>query len=86
MIQKGVSKAPMFFFLVRAMFLLVSKVSFSFFSQIVYEFFLRFLEAADFQPGIGKRYIDQKFVLQVMKYEIIVYVTGMNESVFSLGW
>jgi len=35
--------------------------------QIVYEFFLRFLEAADFQPGIGKRYIDQKFVLQLLE-------------------
>lgn len=33
--------------------------------QLVYEFFLRFLESADFQPGIAKRYIDQKFVLKV---------------------
>ncbi|GCB79591.1 hypothetical protein scyTo_0016006 [Scyliorhinus torazame] len=33
--------------------------------QIVYEFFLRFLECPDFQPGIAKRFIDQKFVLQV---------------------
>jgi len=35
--------------------------------QIVYEFFLRFLEAADFQPSIGKKYIDQKFVLQLLE-------------------
>lgn len=33
--------------------------------QLVYEFFLRFLESSDFQPTIGKRVIDQKFVLQV---------------------
>lgn len=33
--------------------------------QLVYEFFLRFLESPDFQPAIGKRVIDQKFVLQV---------------------
>lgn len=30
--------------------------------QLVYEFFLRFLESPDFQPNIVKRYIDQKFV------------------------
>ena len=28
--------------------------------QLVYELFLRFLESADFQPSIAKRYIDQK--------------------------
>lgn len=33
--------------------------------QIVYEFFLRFLESPEFQPTIAKKYIDQKFVLQV---------------------
>lgn len=33
--------------------------------QLVYEFFLRFLESPDFQPSMAKRYIDQKFVLQV---------------------
>lgn len=36
-----------------------------FLSQLVYEFFLRFLESPDFQPNIAKKYIDQKFVLQV---------------------
>lgn len=36
-----------------------------FFSQLVYEFFLRFLESLDFQPNIAKKYIDQKFVMQV---------------------
>lgn len=33
--------------------------------QLVYEFLLRFLENPDFQPSIAKRFIDQKFVLQV---------------------
>lgn len=33
--------------------------------QLVYEVFLRFLESQDFQATIGKRVIDQKFVLQV---------------------
>ncbi|CAH0385463.1 unnamed protein product [Bemisia tabaci] len=35
--------------------------------QLVYEFFLRFLESSDFQPNIAKRYIDQKFVLQLLE-------------------
>ena len=33
--------------------------------KIVYEFFLRFLESPDFQPNIAKKYIDQKYVLNV---------------------
>jgi serine/threonine-protein phosphatase 2A regulatory subunit B' len=33
--------------------------------QIVYEFFLRFVESQDFNTNVGKRYIDQPFVLQV---------------------
>jgi serine/threonine-protein phosphatase 2A regulatory subunit B' len=35
--------------------------------QLVYDFFLRFLESPDFQPNTAKRYIDQKFVLNVKK-------------------
>ncbi|CAG0891856.1 unnamed protein product [Darwinula stevensoni] len=34
--------------------------------QLVYEFFLRFLESPDFQPAVAKRVIDQKFVLQLL--------------------
>ncbi|XP_056020832.1 serine/threonine-protein phosphatase 2A 56 kDa regulatory subunit gamma isoform isoform X2 [Ostrea edulis] len=34
--------------------------------QLVYEFFLRFLESPDFQPNTGKKYIDQRFVLQLL--------------------
>jgi len=35
--------------------------------QLIYEFFLRFLESLDFQPNVAKRYIDQKFVLQLLE-------------------
>uniref|UniRef100_A0A452HP37 Serine/threonine protein phosphatase 2A regulatory subunit n=1 Tax=Gopherus agassizii TaxID=38772 RepID=A0A452HP37_9SAUR len=34
--------------------------------QLVYEFFLRFLESPDFQPNIAKKYIDQKFILSLL--------------------
>ena len=51
--------------------------------QIVYEFFLRFLEAADFQPGIGKRYIDQKFVLQV---QTVLLETCFSSDEMILGY
>lgn len=47
--------------------------------QLVYEVFLRFLESQDFQATIGKKVIDQKFVLQVIslkiRYTYIVVVT-----------
>lgn len=33
--------------------------------QIVYEFFLRFVESPDFNTNVAKRYIDTSFVLQV---------------------
>ncbi|XP_017755940.1 PREDICTED: serine/threonine-protein phosphatase 2A 56 kDa regulatory subunit gamma isoform isoform X1 [Eufriesea mexicana] len=35
--------------------------------QLVYEFFLRLLESPEFQPTIARRYIDQKFVLQLLE-------------------
>nr|CDS34302.1 serine:threonine protein phosphatase 2A 56 kDa [Hymenolepis microstoma] len=35
--------------------------------QLVYEFLLRFVESPEFQPNIAKRYIDQKFVLQLLE-------------------
>uniref|UniRef100_UPI00358F0142 serine/threonine-protein phosphatase 2A 56 kDa regulatory subunit epsilon isoform-like isoform X2 n=1 Tax=Myxine glutinosa TaxID=7769 RepID=UPI00358F0142 len=35
--------------------------------QIVYEFFLRFLENQEFQPSVAKKCIDQKFVLQLLE-------------------
>ncbi|RKP20961.1 B56-domain-containing protein [Rozella allomycis CSF55] len=34
--------------------------------QIVYEFFLRFLESPDFNTNIAKKYIDQQFVLSLL--------------------
>ncbi|XP_063991917.1 serine/threonine-protein phosphatase 2A 56 kDa regulatory subunit gamma isoform-like isoform X2 [Diachasmimorpha longicaudata] len=35
--------------------------------QLVYEFFLRLLESQDFQSSIAKRFIDHKFVLQLLE-------------------
>ncbi|KAF6217190.1 hypothetical protein GE061_001544 [Apolygus lucorum] len=35
--------------------------------QLVYEFFLRFLESSDFQPNVAKKYIDQRFVMQLLE-------------------
>ncbi|VDN56063.1 unnamed protein product [Dracunculus medinensis] len=35
--------------------------------QLVYEFFLRFLECSEFQANMAKRYIDQKFVLKLIE-------------------
>lgn len=46
--------------------------------QLVYEFFLRFLESPDFQPNIAKKYIDQKFVMQV-RDEIYSLEQGNND-------
>lgn len=40
--------------------------------QLVYEVFLRFLESQDFQATIGKKVIDQKFVLQVINLTITI--------------
>uniref|UniRef100_A0A8D3BVS9 Serine/threonine protein phosphatase 2A regulatory subunit n=1 Tax=Scophthalmus maximus TaxID=52904 RepID=A0A8D3BVS9_SCOMX len=36
-------------------------------THLVYEFFIRFLESQEFQPSIAKKYIDQKFVLQLLE-------------------
>lgn len=33
----------------------------------VYEFFLRVLESSEFQPSVAKKYIDQRFVLQLLE-------------------
>ncbi|KAH8116901.1 protein phosphatase 2A regulatory B subunit [Phellopilus nigrolimitatus] len=35
--------------------------------QIVYEFFLRFVESPDFNTNVAKRYIDQTFVLNLLE-------------------
>lgn len=35
--------------------------------QLVYELFLRFLESPDFQATVGKKYIDQRFVLNILE-------------------
>lgn len=35
--------------------------------QLVYEFFLRFVESRDFSVNMGKRYIDHQFILQTLE-------------------
>ncbi|KTG34306.1 hypothetical protein cypCar_00003162 [Cyprinus carpio] len=35
--------------------------------MLIYEFFIRFLESQEFQPSVAKKYIDQKFVLQLLE-------------------
>jgi hypothetical protein len=62
------------------------------FLQLVYEFFLRFLESSDFQPTIGKKVIDQKFVLQVcillvldLMYEVFVSVHVRHEQMMTVA-
>ncbi|XP_035678771.1 serine/threonine-protein phosphatase 2A 56 kDa regulatory subunit epsilon isoform-like isoform X2 [Branchiostoma floridae] len=35
--------------------------------QIVYEIVLRFLESPEFQPTIAKKYVDQRFVMQLLE-------------------
>ncbi|KAL1930987.1 hypothetical protein VTP01DRAFT_10124 [Rhizomucor pusillus] len=35
--------------------------------QLVYEFFLRFVESPDFNTHVAKKYIDQKFILQLLE-------------------
>ncbi|XP_006864695.1 PREDICTED: serine/threonine-protein phosphatase 2A 56 kDa regulatory subunit epsilon isoform [Chrysochloris asiatica] len=49
--------------------------------QLVYEFFIRFLESQEFQPSIAKKYIDQKFVLQVAERALYYW---NNEYIMSL--
>ena len=48
--------------------------------QVVYEFFLRFLESPEFQPNTGKKYIDQRFVSSVSVAFIVYHI---NSSVVS---
>lgn len=51
--------------------------------QLVYECFLRFLESADFQQNIGKRVIDQKFVLQVCFLQMLSLTYSHNFEILS---
>lgn len=52
--------------------------------QLVYEVFLRFLESQDFQATIGKKVIDQKFVLQVsvIWFDIPVGYSAETDGMF----
>ncbi|KAG0166292.1 hypothetical protein DFQ30_007357 [Apophysomyces sp. BC1015] len=47
--------------------------------QLVYEFFLRFVESPDFNVHIAKKYIDQKFILQVT-YGLLRYWPKVNSA------
>ncbi len=40
--------------------------------QVVYEFFLRFIESQDFNTNIAKGFIDHQFVLQVIDLELSI--------------
>lgn len=48
----------------------------------MYEFFIRFLESQEFQPSIAKKYIDQKFVLQVSDVFLFFYIVDAVEMHF----
>ena len=52
--------------------------------QLVYEFFLRFLESVKFQPTIAKRYIDNKFVLHVSVVLLRLWFLVLSSSAGSL--
>ena len=41
--------------------------------QVVYEFFLRYIESQDFNTNIAKAYIDHKFVLQVFETPLLTH-------------
>lgn len=41
--------------------------------QVVYEFFLRFIESQDFNTNIAKGFIDHQFVLQVCILKVLTY-------------
>ena len=52
--------------------------------QLVYELFLRFLESPDFQASIGKKYIDQRFVLNVRIQMFALYANYIDFQLLEL--
>lgn len=48
--------------------------------QIVYEFFLRFIESADFNTNLAKKFIDHHFILQVSPS---VFLSLIDQLLFS---
>jgi serine/threonine-protein phosphatase 2A regulatory subunit B' len=46
--------------------------------QVVYEFFLRFIESQDFNTNIAKAYIDHSFVLNVSAYFLPLLIKGLT--------
>lgn len=51
--------------------------------QVVYEFFLRFIESQDFNTNIAKQYIDHQFVLQVRGYLSALICSRRTNAPFS---
>ncbi|PSN56906.1 Serine/threonine-protein phosphatase 2A 56 kDa regulatory subunit delta isoform [Blattella germanica] len=51
--------------------------------QLVYEFFLRFLESPDFQPNAAKRYIDQKFIYETEHHNGIAELLEILGSIIN---
>lgn len=48
--------------------------------QLVYEFFLRFVESPDFNVHEARKYIDQKFVLQVAQTPKKVNIFALTDD------
>jgi hypothetical protein len=51
--------------------------------QIVYEFFLRFLESPEFNINFAKKSIDHKFILQVLLFYFVCNEVLKNKRVHS---
>lgn len=54
--------------------------------QIVYEFFLRFLESPEFNIAYAKKHIDQKFILQASDLDRMIYNGGILICVYDSYW
>ena len=52
--------------------------------QIVYEYFLRFIESPDFNTNVAKKYIDQRFILSVRSWFMIQDSYSSSSSSISL--
>lgn len=53
--------------------------------QIVYEFFLRFLESPEFNITFAKKHIDQKFILQASDFYDNIMVILISIFTIAIG-
>ena len=55
--------------------------------QIVYEFLLRFIESPDFNTNTAKKFIDQKFVLQVSteRERLLLFIFDQDANWLSIS-